>query len=846
MRQLPSGTVTFVFTDIEGSTKLLDALGAEAYAEALAEHRRILRDAFSRHGGAEVDTQGDAFFVAFPTAPGALAAAAEATQALASGPIRVRIGLHTGTPVLTDEGYVGADVHRAARIAVAGHGGQILVSAATAQLVAASGLQDLGLHRLKDLGAPERIYQLGERVHPPLKTLHQTNLPIPATPFLGREAEVTEIAALLRRHEVHLITLTGPGGTGKTRLALQAAGSGGDHFPAGVWWVPLASLRDPGIVVESAATALGASGDLAEHIGDSRLLLLLDNFEHLTEAAADLAPLLAKCPNLTLLVTSREPLHLAGEYEYAVDPLDPDEAFELFVTRAVAAKRDFTADDAVASICARLDNLPLAIELAAARVKVLSPTALLERLEQRLELLAGGSRDLPERQRTLRATIEWSHELLDEDEQRLFARLAVFRGGCTLDAAEAIVEADLDTLQSLVDKSLARVRDSGRFWMLETIREFAVERLEASGEADELRRRHAEFFTAMLHTLAADYGRNARRWLERIESEHDNLRAVLDWYRDQGLAEPLMSTAGELAQFWYTRGHIAEGRARIADALAMSDAPTAGRARALNGWAQLSVEGAGEASRARAAAEEALSIYTALDDQWGIAHSHLTIAEALSDDAMWEAARAEYQEARSLFLACGDEHYHLVSTRLLAWMYFELGDLARARATHEENLERARQLGNERIVGTTLGALGEYDVREWNLSAAMPRLVESWEIFRALNHPFEIAVVLCRFAWVLARAGHPDPAAQVLARSFLVYDEIPVAVPAWIRPTHDEIVADIRAQVDPDAYEDALRRGRLLSIEQAVALALEHAPARGDAATPLKGSPGSHHPLRQG
>jgi tetratricopeptide (TPR) repeat protein len=257
----------------------------------------------------------------------------------------------------------------------------------------------------------------------------------------------------------------------------------------------------------------------------------------------------------------------------------------------------------------------------------------------------------------------------------------------------------------------------------------------------------------------------------------------------------------------------------------MSSAPTAGRASALNGFALLNVEGAGEAEQARAAAEEALSIYTRLADQWGIAYSHLTIAEALSDAAKWKGARDEYQEARRLFLACEDEHYFLVSTRLLAWMYFELGEFAQARATHEENLERARRLGHERIVGTTLGALGEYDIREWNLSAALPKLIESWEIFRALNHPFEIAVVLCRLAWVLARSGRPEPASQVLARSLLVYDEISAAVPAWIRPTHDEIVADIRSQIEAGAYEDALRRGRLLSVEQAVALALEHTPA---------------------
>ncbi|HEY8501635.1 MAG TPA: adenylate/guanylate cyclase domain-containing protein, partial [Solirubrobacterales bacterium] len=529
---LPSGTVTFLFTDVEGSTKLLHALGADAYADALAEHRRILREAFARHSGVEVDTQGDAFFVAFPTAPGALAAAADVTRALADGPIRVRIGLHTGTPLLTDEGYVGADVHRAARIAAAGHGGQVLVSAATAQLVDAAELRDLGLHRLKDLAAPERIHQLGDDEHPPLKALHQTNLPVPATPFLGRESELDELAALLARDDTRLVTLTGPGGTGKTRLALQAAANAADHFPDGVWWVPLAALRDPALVVESAARAVGADGDLVEHIGGKRLLLLLDNFEHLVTAAGDLAPLLAGCPDLTLVVTSREPLHLDGEHEYAVDPLSRSDAVDLFLTRALAVKRDFVANGEVAQICERLDHLPLAIELAAARVKILSPLDLLERLDRRLPLLAGGHRDAPERQRTLRATIEWSHELLSGEEQRLFARCAVFRGGWTLEAAEQVAHADLDSMQSLVDKSLVRVRpESGRFWMLETIREFAVERLEASGEADEVRERHVEFVLGLVEEADAMIGpehKDADIWIPRLTADHDNLRAALD------------------------------------------------------------------------------------------------------------------------------------------------------------------------------------------------------------------------------------------------------------------------------------------------------------------------------
>jgi len=493
VRRLPSGTVTFLFTDVEGSTKLLHELGSERYAKAIAKHRRGLRKAFERRGGVEVDTQGDAFFVAFPTAAAALAAACEAQEALE---LPVRMGIHTGTPLLTSEGYVGPDVHRAARIAAAGHGRQVLVSSATVPLLGTDRLIDLGEHRLKDLSAPERIYQAGEREFPPLRTLYRTNLPVPATPFLGRDRELAEIGKLLARAELRLLTMTGPGGTGKTRLSLQAAGEAADRYRDGVFWVPLAPLRDPALVLEQAAQAVGANDSLAEHVADKRLLLLLDNFEHLVDAADDLGSLVTSCPNLQLLVTSRELLRIPGEQAFPVPPLDPGQGAELFISRARAVEPAFTPTPAIPTLCAKLDNLPLALELAAARVRVLSPEQLLERLAKRLDLLKAG-RGVDPRQQTLRATIEWSHDLLDEEEQKLFARLAVFAGGCTLEAAEEVCDADLDVLQSLVDKSLVRQNES-RFWMLETIREYALEQLEASGEAEELRRRHADYFLALV------------------------------------------------------------------------------------------------------------------------------------------------------------------------------------------------------------------------------------------------------------------------------------------------------------------------------------------------------------
>ena len=396
----------------------------------------MIREACARHDGVEVDTQGDAFFFAFPTAPGALAAASAFTEVLSSGAIRVRVGLHTGTPLLTEEGYVGGDVHRAARIAACGHGGQVLVSSSTAQLVELE-LADLGEHRLKDLSAPERVFQLGDREFPTLKSLYRTNLPVPATPFLGRERELAEVLALLAEDGVRLLTLTGPGGTGKTRLALQAAGGSADRYPDGVYWVPLAPLRDPALVLGEASQALAAQDGLAAHIADKELLLLFDNFEHVVEAAPGLAELLSACPNLSLLVTSRELLALPGEQAYPVPPLAEEDGSELFLARARAADPGFRASSAVGELCAELEQLPLALELAAARVRVLTPEKLLERLSGRLDLLKAG-RGVDPRQQTLRATIEWSYELLSEEERQLFARLACFRGGCTLDAAEEI------------------------------------------------------------------------------------------------------------------------------------------------------------------------------------------------------------------------------------------------------------------------------------------------------------------------------------------------------------------------------------------------------------------------
>jgi predicted ATPase len=664
MRELPTGTVTFLFTDIEGSTRLLHELG-DAYADALAEHRRLLREAFAAHGGVEVDTQGDAFFVAFARASDALAAAAAAQRAL-DGPIRVRMGLHTGEPLATEEGYVGIDVHRAARIASAGHGGQVLVSRTTHDL-AGNGLRDLGEHRLKDLSAPERIYQLGDGDYPPLKTLYQTNLPVPATPFLGREEELAAVEGLLADRNLRLLTLTGAGGSGKTRLALQAAGAAADGYPGGVWWVPLAPVSDPQAVFESAAGALGVPGSLEEAIGDRTLLLLLDNFEHLIDAAPRLSELLTRCPDLDLVVTSRERLQLQGEHVYPVPVLARSEARTLFTSRARAVRPDFEETDELDELCARLDDLPLALELAAARTAILSTDQLLSRLGSRLDLLRGG-RDAEVRQQTLRATIEWSYDLLQSEEQRLLARLAVFRGGCTLEAAEAICDADLDGLQSLVDKSLVRVREGARFWMLETIREFAFERLRESGGEHELRRRHAEFFLALaesanLSAEATDRGPRP----ELVLPEQDNLRAALDWTAEVGEIELGLRLAITLEQFWVTVGPY-EGARRVQAFLDRTvDLPDVVRARAIRVLGGM-IFMTGDYDRGDKLMRQSLDLFRSLGDEPMVAE--LLIRQAI-------------------------------------YLSFSSGDVAGARALIDESREINRRVGSQSTEAMTLGLLGE-------------------------------------------------------------------------------------------------------------------------------------------
>jgi predicted ATPase/class 3 adenylate cyclase len=811
---LPSGTVTFLFTDVEGSTKLLHELGAEAYAQALAEHRRLLRKAFSAYGGVEVDTQGDAFFVAFPTAPGALAAAGQAVQGLSPTRVRVRMGIHTGMPHLAEEGYVGGDVHRAARIAAAGHGGQVLVSGGTAQALDASNnllLVDLGEHRLKDFDEAVPLYQLGEERFPPLKTISNTNLPRPASSFVGREREVAEVAALLR-DGARLLTLSGPGGSGKTRLALEAAAELVPEFKAGVFWVGLAPLRDPALVAETITQTLGAKDGLAEHVGERELLLLLDNLEQVVEAAPELAALVETCPNLRLLVTSRELLRVRGEVEYPVLPLAEPEAVELFCTRA---RTD--PDETVLKLCLTLDNLPLALELAAARASVLSPRQILERLSQPLDLLKGG-RDADPRQQTLRATIEWSYELLAPEEQRLFAHLAVFRGGCTLDAAEEVVDADLDALQSLVDKSLLR-RSGERYWMLETIREYAAERLEASAEADELRRRHAEHYLVLARELEP-HASVSKDWLDRLETEHDNVRAALDRVPTQGDTQLALELAEAVWRFWKTRAHQQEAQRRFAGLLAADETRTAARAHALNAAAGMAVE-AGDYGAGRQHAEEALALHREHGDAWGIARSTYMLGYAAIESGDFETAKPRFEETVRLMAELGYEEYVGLATFNLAWACEELGEREYAQSLAEENLRRARSINSPNLEAASLDSLAGFAHDDGRFEEALSMKRGALRLLRELGDVPHILDGLGRIANTHAHAARPRLAVELLSASLALHEEAGLAVPLYQERRNHEMLELLREQLDEAAFAEAWEQGRALTVDEAVSLALE-------------------------
>ncbi len=915
MADIPNGTITFLFTDIEGSTALWEQHPA-AMKEALARHDELLQEAVQARGGYVFKKVGDGHCVAFSTAPAALLAAAEGQRALCmedwgQTPIRVRMALHTGTAQLRDGDYLGPPLNRVSRLLSAGHGGQVLLSHPVQELVRDDlppgvVLRRLGEHRLKDLIRPERVYQLVApglpSSFPPLTSLETrpNNLPPQPTPLIGREREVVEICRLLRLPEIRLLTFTGPGGTGKTRLGLQTAAELLEEFEDGVYFVPLAAISDPALVSAGIAQALGlretAEQSLHESlrasVASSNLLIILDNFEQVTNAAPLVADLLAAAPQLKLLVTSRSVLHLSLEHEYRVQPLglpDPRKplplddivryaSVRLFGERARAAKPEFTITSenapTIAEICRRLDGLPLAIELAAARVRFLSPQAMLARLDSRLRLLTGGPQDLPARQRTLRGTIDWSYGLLDEREQCLFARLSVFSGGCTLDAAESVCDAAgdlgvdvLEGLSSLVDKSLLRSGEGpegeSRFLMLETIREYARERLASSGEEEELLHLHAHHFLALAETAEPELtGRKQALWLNRLETEHDNLRGALAWSLDQPEAEVGLRLASALWRLWYNRGYLSEGRRWLEAALARdaargSPAPPLVRAKALQGAGMLAWD-QGSYARARELLEESLSVRREFGDNLGVARS----LNALGLVALY---RAEYEESTRLFeqsldlntelndtwgraMALGNlglaaifRGEFLKATALLeqslalkrelgiepsiaeslnnlglAAMY--VGDHDEAQRRHEESLSLKREHGNKEGIATSVHNLGLVALDRGDIIEAGALLRDALKRFRDLGDSQGVVEALEALACLAAAWRQPVRAARLWSAA--VSGRLLIGAP--IPPAEREFFSKWISTV-PEA-EMARARDRAMSLDEATAYAMEDAP----------------------
>jgi predicted ATPase len=736
----------------------------------LAEHRRVLRAAFAAHGGVEVDTEGDAFFVAFPTASGALDAARDGLEALATGPITVRIGVHTGTPLVTGEGYVGEDVHRAARIAASGHGGQVLVSETTAALAEAD-LTDLGEHRFKDLARPERVFQLGGTAFPPIRSLSPSNLPVPTTPFLGRERELARVGELLGDASTRLVTLTGPGGTGKTRLAIQAAAEASDAFPGGLWWVALAPLADPTLVASEIADALGVEveGSLVDAVharsGGRRTLLLLDNAEHLLPDLADEVTPLTR-DGATLLVTSRERLHLEAEREFAVPAMTAADAEAFLLDRAEALGVPLEPSAALRELAERLDRLPLAMQLAVARLRLFSVDQLLERLSTALDL--AGHRDADPRQRTLRATIGWSYDLLAEEERALLRSMSVFAGGGTIDAVEAISGTDLEVLLSLVDKSLVRRRDDApepRFWLLETIRGFALEHVEAAGEAEAIREAHARWYGDRIDALATEL-RNAAEagpTLSAMDPEIDNVRAALTWASAAGARDALERLAGGLANWFTLRGLNAEARRWLDDAYDHPSGNPAGRSSVLRGLTWIAYR-QGDYERALDVAEEEVPLARELGVEDDVVAVTTSVGHALTGLGRLDEATAAYDEALAAARRTG-------KPRRIASALVNRGDMAiiagrydEAVAYLEEAVEYGRRHGD--LDALVVGAidlanvsflLGRDDAVEEHVAVAMRAIGEIG--------PDHISIALLLLAGVAMRRGDLAMAARYLGAS---------------------------------------------------------------------------------
>ncbi len=888
MPELPTGTVTFLFSDIEGSTRLLQ-LTRERWPALLERHRVLLREAFTAQDGVEVGTEGDSFFVAFPSAARAVRAAVAAQRALAAEPwgldepVRVRMGLHTGMADVRDGDYVGIDVHRASRIGAVAHGGQVLLSDTVRALVSQDldpqvTLRDLGEHRLKDIDEPGRLYQLAidglpDRF-PPLASgiAVLNNLPRRLTTFLGREREIGEVQAAL--DGARLLTLTGPGGTGKTRLSLEVASRSLARFPGGVFFVELSPVADADLVAIAIAQALGlpdaggrsATDRIVDHLGERHVLLVLDNFEQVTDGSPIVAELLTRAPNLSVLTTSRAPLHVSGEQEYPVPPLSlPDlahlpgtealsqyEAVRLFVERARAVRPEFgvTNENApsVAEICVRLDGLPLAIELAAARIRVLSPQAMLARLEHRLSLLSSGLRDLPARQQTLRGAIAWSHDMLEETDRALFACLSVFAGSAGLEEIGRVCGGEVggdpfDTLGSLVDKSLVRqvegLEREARFAMLETIREFALEQATERGRLEELRDRHAALFSELAESASHELmGSSKAEWLNRLDQDNDNLRAAQLWFVESGRAEAALHTAFVLWRFWQMRGHLAEGVDRVRAALAMPNAADhpAATADAYSAIAGLTYW-QGDSEQSRGWYEQEIALRRQLEDRAGLAEALYGISftwsiTGLASIRTSTAARTYIEEALAVYREIGDELGEGRCEWALSNVFYGTGDITAARQHSTSALAIFEAAHDDFMVGWATYTLALADLGDDYQGRGTPEtrpqahrhLTRALEIFRAARDITGYTLVLDGFALLASLSGNLSLAARLSGAVHRLELDTGTGINLWNR----EILGFNPAVIAEDpAHQAEWEAGMALDAEAAVALALEEPAAAG-------------------
>ena len=900
-----TGTVTCLFSDIEGSTRIELDLGIGPYRDLRERHRALLRAAFAAHDGREQGTEGDSFFVIFRRAPDAVAAAVDAQRAIAAeswpagAEVRVRMGLHTGEIEAIGGDVIGYAINRTARIAAVAHGGQVLLSDATRSLVADAlpdgvTVRDLGQHRLKDLRAPERIAQLEidglPADFPPIRSLEArpNNLPTQLTTFVGRDRELREALELLPT--TRLLTLTGPGGTGKTRFSLQLAAAAADDFPDGIWFVALEPVRDPELVAPTIARTLGVVDNrarppidtLADHLRDQRLLLVLDNFEQVVTAGPIVADLLRRCPNLACIVTTRIALHVSGEQEYPVPglPAPPDtsrlseverlnlprelreldlealnqyEAVRLFIARAGAVRPGFAVTNAnapaVAAIAARLHGMPLAIELAAARIKLLTPDQVLARLEHHLALLTAGSRDLPERQQTLRGAIAWSYDLLDDGMKRLMDRLSVFRGGWELELTEPVCgPADdlgldvLDGIAALVDQSLVRVHQpeggEPRFAMLDTIREYAAEMLAARGEADAMAERHARAFLDLAERAAPNLqGADQREWLDRLEREHDNLRAAIEWATTRPAPDIAARLAFALWRFWQQRGYLNEARGRLER---MAD----------QGWdlepavAARFAEAIGGIAYWQADHEATLRWYGDALQRWESIGDKGEIANALFNDSyasilplmgltgheLTEAQKAapfqhgldQLQRALDLYREIGDEAGEANILWALGSLYYFTAEADPAEHWYQQSLELHRKSGQKTMEAWSLHMLALVQVAMGKWRQATDNANHALRHFHEAGDVSGITLVLDDLASIAVTAGDTARAGRLYGAARHLQATSGTNLATYVEETYTQFkTPSPRSVLSPEDLERYGAEGAAMGLDELVAYALE-------------------------